>query len=147
MVELRSDSRRVPLSPVRLKRGAQRVLEALGLGGRTLGVLLTDDRRIARLHERWMGEKGPTDVMSFSLGDAAAPRLLGDVVISVETAARCLPAGQARRPRAVAREVQRCLIHGILHLAGYDHRTPAQRQRMERQARRLARIAPSEVVG
>lgn len=132
MVELRNDQRRVRLSAARLQREAQRVLNALGLGDRTLSVLLTDDRRMTRFHKRWMGEEGPTDVMSFPLGDTVAPRLLGDIVISVETARRC-------SPRAVEREVERTLIHGILHLAGYDHRTQAQRRRMERRAGRLSR--------
>lgn len=115
-----------------MKREAQQALEALGLGGRTLSVLLTDDRRMAGLHERWMGEEGPTDVMSFLLEDAAAPHLLGDVVISVETAARC-------SPRDVHAEVRRCLVHGILHLSGLDHRTKLQREKMERLARTVAR--------
>ena len=132
MVELRDDQRRIRVSALRLKRQAQQVLEALGLGERTLSILLTDDRRMAGFHERWMGEEGPTDVMSFSMGDAAVPGLLGDVVISVETAAR-------RRPRDVFGETRRYLVHGILHLAGHDHRTRKERERMNRLARAVGR--------
>lgn len=130
MVELRNDQRRVRVSALCLKRQAQRALETLGLGDRTLSVLLIDDRRMEALHQRWMGEDGPTDVMSFPLGDAAAPHLLGDIVISVETAAR-------RKPRNPAGEIRRYLVHGILHLSGQDHRTKAQREKMNRLTRRL----------
>lgn len=129
-VDLRSEQRRRPMNGRQLKKDAGVLLEALGLERKTLSVLLTDDRRMARLHERWMGEKGPTDVMSFPEADAAQPDLLGDIVISVETAAR-------RRPAAAFQEVRRYLVHGLLHLAGHDHRLLRQRQRMRRQEQRL----------
>lgn len=136
MVELRNEQRKTRLPALRLKQEAQRVLEALDLGDRTLSVLLTGDRRMAGLHERWMGEEGPTDVMSFPFTPAPLcplpSSILGDVVISAETAAR-------RRPRDVPAEVKRYLIHGILHLAGHDHRTLPQRKRMNRLARALMR--------
>ena len=130
-VELRNAQRAVPLDTRRLKRQAEALLAAAGQEGSVLSVLLTDDRRMARLHERWMGEPGPTDVMSFPMGEA---RILGDVVISVETAAR-------RRPKNPAGEVLRYLVHGLLHLTGHDHRRKAERLRMDRQARLLRRKA------
>lgn len=129
-VDLRSEQRRVRLSALRLKKDAEILMKSLGMERRQLSVLLTDDRRMAELHERWMGEKGPTDVMSFSLEDAAQPQLLGDIVISVETAAR-------RRPAAVIQEVRRYLVHGLLHLAGHDHRLAGQRRRMRQRERTL----------
>ena len=131
-MELRNNQKRIRISGRLLRKEAQRALEALELGDRTLSVLLTDDPHMALLHQQWMGEEGPTDVMSFPLTDAAAPALLGDVVISVETAAR-------RKPRNVLGEVRRYLIHGILHLAGYHHRTALQRRQMDRLTQRLLR--------
>ena len=143
-VDLRSEQRRVRLSALRLRKDAEILMKALGLERKQLSILLTDDRRMAELHERWMGEKGPTDVMSFPMEDAAQPHLLGDIVISVETAARrCAEApGEASssrscRPAWVIEEVRRYLVHGLLHLAGHDHRLVVQRRRMRRQERSL----------
>ena len=126
-VDLRNEQRAVPLDVRRLKHQAERLLEEVGRPETVLSVLLTDDRRMAQLHERWMGEQGPTDVMSFPMSEAG---ILGDIVISAETAAR-------RRPKNPAGEVLRLLVHGLLHLVGYDHRFRAQRLRMDRRARLL----------
>ena len=86
-----------------------------------------------RLNRRWRGKNRPTDVLSFPQD---ADGLLGDVVISVETARR-----QAIEQRTtVGREADRLLIHGLLHLLGYDHeRSPAEARRMRLRERALAR--------
>ena len=126
-VELRNEQLRVRLDARRLKKEAELLLAAIGRGSSILSILITDDRRIAPLHERWMGEPGPTDVMSFPMEEE---RILGDIVISAETAAR-------RRPKDPHGEIVRYLVHGLLHLTGLDHRTARERARMERQARLL----------
>ena len=126
-VDLRNEQRTVPLDLRRLRRQAESLMEEVRRGGSTLSVLLTDDRRMTRLHLRWMGEEGPTDVMSFPMDEAG---VLGDIVISAETAAR-------RRPNHPAAEILRYLVHGLLHLTGHDHRAAAQRLRMNRRARQL----------
>ena len=126
-VELRNEQLRVRLDSRRLRSQAESLLATVGRAASTLSILVTDDRRIAPLHERWMGEAGPTDVMSFPMEE---PRILGDIVISAETAAR-------RRPKDPHGEVLRYLVHGLLHLTGYDHKTARERLRMERQARLL----------
>jgi probable rRNA maturation factor len=126
-VELRDEQRAIRLDTRRLKRQAESLLAAVGRAGSTLSILLTDDRRMAPLHERWMGEEGPTDVMSFPMEEEG---ILGDIVISAETAAR-------RRPKNPHGEVLRYLVHGLLHLTGHGHRGKAERLRMERKARLL----------
>ncbi len=144
-VELLNAQRRVRLDTRRLKRQARSLLEAAGLERQFLSVLLTDDRRMAQAHERWMGEKGSTDVLSFAMNEGSRrkrqrqgvaqkgpPEVLGDIVISVETAARC-------RPKDVDGEAFRYLLHGLLHLMGHDHRSRAERLRMDRAGRRLTK--------
>ena len=137
MVELRNAQKAVRIDAGRLKRQAQAALEEIGMGERLLSILLTGDGEMARLHERWMDDPSPTDVLSFPAGAvpggpavSSPPRILGDIAISTETAAR-------RRPADPQAEIRRYLIHGILHLAGHDHRTKPERLRMSRQARRL----------
>jgi rRNA maturation RNase YbeY len=87
-----------------------------------------------RLNRQYRHKDTPTDVLAFPLADAACPFLLGDVVISVETAAR----QAARRGCSAAQEIQILLIHGILHLVGYDHEvSPSAARRMRRKEREL----------
>ncbi len=126
-VELRNEQLRVRIDGRRLQRQAELLLAAVGRADSVLSILVTDDRRIAPLHERWMGEPGPTDVMSFPMEEA---RILGDIVISAETAAR-------RRPKDPHGEMLRYLVHGLLHLTGQDHTTARERLRMDRKARLL----------
>ena len=134
--------RRAPALAARLARSARRLLRALGLERAELSVLLVSDREMRRLNHRWRGRDRPTDVLSFAQGEGAAPPdgLLGDVVISVDTA-RCQA---AERGETLGREGERLLIHGLLHLLGYDHeRSAAEARRMQRRERALARMLAS----
>jgi probable rRNA maturation factor len=94
-------------------------------------VVLVDDAGIAALNQTYRGVTGPTDVLAFPMTEGPflglAPDCLGDVVISAETALR-----QARGSTLRA-ECALLLVHGILHLLGYDHGTPRQRERMWKQ--------------
>ena len=103
---------------------ARRHLRALGREGAELSILLVGDKAIRRLNRTWRGKDVATDVLSFP---AAGPGpLLGDVVISLDTARRAA----AEEGRALADELERYLAHAILHLLGHDHEEPAQARRM-----------------
>jgi probable rRNA maturation factor len=122
-----------------LRSRAARVLQALSRTRSELSVALVDDATIADLNSRYRGVSRPTDVLSFSLVEGEEKdlggNLLGDVVISVETAAR-----QARRAhRGLDAEVARLLIHGTLHLLGHDHETDDAARAMRAEERRLWR--------
>jgi len=123
----------------RLRERAERMLAELCHAGSELSVALVDDATMATLNAGWRGRRGPTDVLAFSLLEGAHAEhrgpLLGDVVISLETAAR-----QARRARrSLDDEVARLLVHGVLHLLGHDHQRPAERRAMRGEERRLWR--------
>jgi rRNA maturation RNase YbeY len=120
-----------------LARRARGVLAALGLPRAELSVALVSDRAIAVLNALHRGKRGPTDVLSYSLveGEHAAHRaeLLGDVVIALGVAAR-----QARElGRPLNDELLRLLIHGVLHLLGYDHERARDARRMRAKERAL----------
>jgi len=122
-----------------LRERSRRALASLGYERSELSLTLTDDPGIAALNEAWRGQRGPTDVLSFSLmeGDHAEYRggLLGDVVIGLPQAAR-----QARAAhRGLDRELARLAIHGILHLLGHDHVREDEARRMRAEERRLVR--------
>ena len=112
-------------------------MRALDLPNAELSISLVGDVAIAELNAAYRDKQGATDVLSFSLLEGAHSErrgeLLGDVVISLETAAR-----QARRgARGLDEEVLRLLIHGALHLLGHDHEAPGEAKRMRAEERRL----------
>lgn len=101
-----------------------------------ISVLFCDDGRIRELNRTYRQKNKATDVLSFEqeAGPAAGVRILGDIVISLETVE-----GRNDGDRARMRDDVRLLFcHGMLHLLGYDHGTPAERRRMvEKQAQYL----------
>jgi probable rRNA maturation factor len=126
-----------------LARRARAVLRMLGHARSELSLALVDDEAIAVLNQRDRGRPAATDVLSYSLleGPHSECRggLLGDVVISIDTAAR-----QARRARrTIDDECLRLAIHGILHLLGHDHERDDEARRMRAEERRLLRAAQS----
>ena len=138
-VEVTTRGRRAPALAARLRRGGRRLLSALGLDGAELSVLLVSDAEMRRLNRSYRGTDRSTDVLAFSQREGvggAPPGLLGDVVISVDTAKR----QAAERGASLGREGERLLIHGLLHLLGYDHeRSAGEARRMQRRERLLAR--------
>ncbi|MBN2176860.1 MAG: rRNA maturation RNase YbeY [Demequinaceae bacterium] len=111
-----------------------------------LTILFVDEDEMAKLNLNWMGEQGPTDVLSFPMDELSpgteeepvGPGLLGDVVVCPAVAAR--QAAEAGHP--VEREVGLLVVHGVLHLLGYDHSTPdEEREMFGLQARILGEFA------
>jgi probable rRNA maturation factor len=104
-----------------------------------------DDRQIEELNHTYLSRDCPTDVLSFPMAEgpfpAVQPHILGDVVISVETALRQAEARQA----GLHEELAFLLIHGILHLTGYDHEQGASEQRrMRRMEQKLLKTLLAE---
>ena len=109
-----------------LARLAADVLAAEGRGDDELSLSFVGEDEMADLHVRYMDEPGPTDVLSFPLDEDG---LLGDVVICPAVAARA-------NPEHPENELRLLVVHGVLHLLGYDHEADDQRAAMwERQAR------------
>ena len=98
--------------------------------GSEVSLAFVDEEEMSALHERWMGETGPTDVLSFPMDEltpyAEVPGVLGDIAI-------CLPVAE-RQGEAVGRslcaEVAFLVTHGTLHLLGYDHATEEEHREM-----------------
>ena len=101
-------------------------------------VTVGDDRLLAALNRRWRRRPGPTDVLAVELGAAAEPRgrrwLWGEVYVSRE---RARVQARARRV-TLGEELAALVAHGLLHLAGWDHRTAAARRAMDAAADALA---------
>jgi rRNA maturation RNase YbeY len=132
-------------------RGRQ-ILRVLALGAAELSVALVGDPEMRTLNRTYRRHDRSTDVLAFPTEDGAPraarmPVVLGDVVISIDTAAL-----QARTGRtSVAARLDALLIHGVLHLIGYDHEiSPAEARRMSRRAREvrtaIGPVAPTRAV-
>lgn len=122
---------------------ARRVLEAEGVGPAELGIVISDDETVRRLNRDYASEDEVTDVVSFSLREGETfPSLpdglsrLGEVVIAYPTAQR----QAAQGGRSTQQEVAHLLIHGVLHLLGYDHAQPQDEQRMRAKEEALLAI-------
>ena len=148
-VHMQSHIRCVTFDQVRLERLARAILSDVGETSAELGIMFVGDQRMRGLNRRYRGKDRTTDVLGFAMREAFTPHsltnspsrvqsrdasrptpdMLGDVVISVPTAWR-----QAKEAgRSLDEELAWLLVHGILHLCGYDH------ERSEKEARRMHR--------
>jgi len=133
-----------PLDPDAIEADANKLLDALGLGASELSIVLADDAFVEALNAEWRGVHSATDVLSFPQDEAlepgrfaVPPAVLGDVVISTETAAR--QAAELGHP--LETEIRVLLVHGVLHLVGYDHEaSDDDAHRMQREEARLAAV-------
>jgi probable rRNA maturation factor len=109
------------LSQKKIRKKAQAILNALDNPEAELSVVIVDDSEIEALNQKYLNRSGPTNVIAFPMREGEfsdlSPLLLGDVVISTETAGReALNSGISVETR-----LDQLLVHGILHLFGFDH--------------------------
>lgn len=123
MIEVVNRQRKLPLDCARWQAFVARALAVVPAAGAGATVAFVSDRAMRALNRRWRGKRGTTDVLSFPAGqdefERAAAATLGDVVISAEQAAR-----QAEEHGlTLDEEIAQLILHGLLHLCGYDHET------------------------
>ena len=113
------------LSAARVRAAARAALEHGGRADIPLAIVFVSDAALARLHARWLGDPSPTDVMAFDLGtEGTGPA--GEIYVSVERAR-----AEARRRRMrPERELTLYVVHGCLHLCGFDDRSEGDRALM-----------------
>ena len=139
---LKREARRVRTTA--LRRAANRLLREEGPPRAEVSVLLTNDAAVHELNYRYRGHDKPTDVLSFAqrdhVSDAPAPpslpgqpAVLGDVIISVDTAARQAEAHGV----SLEQELSLLTVHGILHLLGYEDETEEGAERMRVREREI----------
>ena len=124
-----------------LRQAATKALSILGCADAELSILITGDMKMRRLNRQWRGIDKTTDVLSFSMleGEGTmrapdAPLVLGDIVISAPRAlAQAVEAGHS-----LEEEMLFLLVHGILHIFGYDHEKGGnEKRRMEKKQKEL----------
>jgi probable rRNA maturation factor len=125
----------VPVDRGRMREVARAVLEGEQAGDAEISLAFVDNATIHRLNLRYLGHDEPTDVLSFPLGEGRAGKLAGEVVIGAEVARE-----QATQlGHDVQAELALYVIHGLLHLCGYDDHEPADAAAMRQRERHYLR--------
>jgi probable rRNA maturation factor len=137
MIEVVNRQRKVPLDGGRWQAFVEKALKVAPAEGAGVTIAFVSDRVMRELNRRWRGKRGTTDVLSFPAGQDEFEKVegstLGDVVISVEQAAR----QAAEHGLGFEGEVAQLILHGVLHLCGYDHETDGgEMNRLELRLRR-----------
>lgn len=138
--------RRHPVEVKRLRKLAATTLSVLGFTDSELSVTIIGDRSMRRMNREYRGKDSPTNVLSFAMGEGEFPglnpQLLGDVVISADTAFR----EAEEEGISLTERLGFLLLHGILHVTGYDHERSgeAEAKKMERKQRELFALLKRE---
>jgi probable rRNA maturation factor len=119
-----ANRQRIPVDQGRILRTARLALRALGVADHELSLTLVDDQEIRHLNRRYRGVRRRTDVLAFPLAGPA--RVLGEAIVSVETARR----QAARLGHSLGEELDLLVCHACLHLVGYDDRDPLEARLM-----------------
>lgn len=145
-VSIASPQNIVAVERARMRLSAIAVLEGEDIKEAEVSLAFVDNMTIQRLNKRYLQHDEPTDVLSFPLSEPNSRRLVGELVIGAEVA----KAQAEMRGHSVEAELALYVIHGLLHLCGYDDKTPAgaaamhQRERYYLRQRGLPDIAPAE---
>lgn len=123
----------------KIHRYLEKVLSYLNISSKKVSIFLCDNRRIRELNREYFKKNSSTDVISFPLADAFEPDYLGEVVVSVEESVKVADKLKVKWED----ELFLYLIHGILHLLGYDDRTKRKKEVMEKKQEEVLR----EVLG
>jgi probable rRNA maturation factor len=139
LIDNRQSRHKIPLK--KLKQKVQVILDALDCPDGEISILIVDDPQIEDLNQKYLNREGPTNVIAFAMREGEfsdlSPHLLGDVVISADTAAREAQIAAT----STERRFSELLVHGILHLMGFDHETSETDARvMEDRSRELVKL-------
>jgi probable rRNA maturation factor len=143
-ISIATPQEQVPVDRGRMREVARAVLEGEGVADYEISLAYVDNATIHRLNQRYLGHDEPTDVLTFPLSEPQARRLAGEVVLGAEVARD----QAASRGHDVQAELALYVIHGLLHLCGYDDATEANAAAMRERERhylgllKLPDIAP-----
>jgi len=120
-VQIENQQKRIKIDKRKIRVKVTQLLKLTGCANKEISITLVDDEAIQRINKQYLSKDRPTNVISFSLQEGEFrdinPEMLGDVVISVDTAIRDADKGNL----SFDEEIFFLIIHGLLHLLGYNH--------------------------
>jgi probable rRNA maturation factor len=134
-VTITNRQKTLPVDRRRVRQAVCQIIRDAHIVEARLSVAVVDDQMIAQLHNRFLNQPDPTDVMSFML-ERSAHLLEGEVIVSADTARACA----GRYHCTPDEELLRYIIHGTLHLVGYDDGTPRKRAIMKKREREYLKL-------
>lgn len=141
MVFIKNQQKTIPVKVKSIRKIAENILSCLNISNCELSILLLDNKGIREINKRYLGRNCSTNVISFSLKEGefgeVNPQLLGDVVISVEKAQEQAESQGTK----IEEEITYLLIHGILHLLGYNHvKSKNERKKMRKKEEEIFKL-------
>jgi len=128
-IQIENRQSRFKISKQTIRRTVSSILNILDCPDKEISIVFTDDTSMQQLNKQYLGKNKPTNVISFSLQEGkygnVNPHVLGDVVISTDTAQRDALRGNL----TFEQEIDFLLIHGILHLLGYNHENTSRNEK------------------
>ncbi|UCD15171.1 MAG: rRNA maturation RNase YbeY [Candidatus Omnitrophota bacterium] len=137
-IEITNQQKIKKVNSQELKKYVRKTLNLLGASG-SVSILLCDNSFMKKLNKKFFVKNHTTDVISFPLGDVCTPYYLGEVVVSVQEAVRL----SKKYGNSWKEELLLYVIHGILHLVGYDDCTKIKKKVMERKQQQLLKLLTS----
>lgn len=138
-IAIRNQQKKVKIDLRQTRRFIQKLLRLVECRDKEISLLLVDDEQIQEINKRYLGRNAPTNVISFALAEGEFgginPNILGDIVISVDTALRDSERGNI----PLTDELHFLIIHGLLHILGYNHENddPEETERMQKKEQEL----------
>jgi probable rRNA maturation factor len=127
-LQIENSQNKIKIDKRKIRSTVLKVLKILDCADKEISLSFVDDENIKQLNKQYMGKDKATNVLSFSLQEGEYgdinPQILGDIIVSVETAQRDALYGKLN----IAREIDFLLIHGILHLLGYNHENTTKKE-------------------
>ncbi|MBN2539145.1 MAG: rRNA maturation RNase YbeY [Deltaproteobacteria bacterium] len=121
----------------RIKSSLSEILTTLDKADREISLTIVDDTGITEINKQYLDRDYPTNVIAFSLNEGEFgdinPHILGDIIISIETAIRDARVGDL----SIDDEIDYLMIHGVLHLLGYDHELPEEAEEMKEKEKEI----------
>ena len=121
----------------RVKHSSDKILKTLESEASEISLTFVDDAGITEINRQYLGRNYPTNVIAFSMNEGefgdVNPNILGDIIISTETALRDAEAGGL----SLEDELDYLIIHGVLHLLGYDHELPGETEEMREKEKEI----------
>ena len=142
-LQIQNNQNKIKINRRKIRAAILKILKILECADKEISINFVDDTKIKQLNKQYLGKDKATNVLSFSLREDEYgninPQVLGDIIISVETAQKDAVYGNL----TVDQEIDFLIIHGLLHLLGYDHEntTKKETKKMRKKERELFNIA------
>lgn len=134
-IQIANNQKKIKIDKRKIRSAIIKLLKYLDCADKEVSLSFVNDETIQQLNHQYRNKNKPTDVLSFSLQEGEFgninPHILGDIVISVDTAA----ADAARNSLSLDQEINFLIIHGLLHLLGYDHENTTREEKKKMQSK------------